>query len=905
MNLLSSWRAALRIARREALHSKGRSALVVAMICVPVLFLSAFAVTDAMFTLTGQEQANQLMGTADARVTWDYRVPVTQTSDGQSTGVTKTPDGDAVRQSPVTEAELVAGFPAGTNAIPLRTGSVSLRTVAGSGDMRAVSLDADSPLTHGLVSVIRGRAPRTTTEAALTSDAVKRVGGGVGSTVTSPDGTRTYTVVGLVEFPQRLEETVLFAPISEPAPAGMALDQAWLVDTDSPVSWQQIVELNKLGMVIVSRDTLINPPPETAELADPVSSDTLAAGVLIGGMALLEVVLLAGPAFAVSARRRQRQLALVAANGGTAAHVRRIVLADGVVLGAVGAVVGVVLGIGTAFAARPYVEELLVHQRAGGYRVFPTALAAIAGLAVVVGVLAALFPAFIVARQNLVVSLAGRRGATRSKKRWLVFGLAMIAAGLVVTWWGAQQVSANIMLTGMVVGELGMVACTPALIGLVARLGRSLPLAPRIALRDAARNRAAAAPAIAAVMAAVAGSVAVGLYLGSAHAQNEAESRPMAPIGNMMIYAGLSGAPGARESDAPAIFSAIREVLPDSHAFQMSRVGCPTSASPSSTCDLELLEVPERQCPYEAITMTRSLTADEAHAARRDSRCAPDRVHGSGLRPVVVDDAATLAALTGAGGDDLASAVAVLRAGGVVVPTDYIIDGRATFSIITYDEKQVTDPRQNAPRISMPASALATGIHAPRAFVSTRALATTALRSVPDQTFVVATTRIPTQAEQDALNSKLSNLQASAEVQRGPLDDADPMLWILAAVSAAIALGATAVATGLAAADGRSDLSTLAAVGASPRLRRGLSLSQAGVIAGLGSLLGAVAGTGVAAAVLTALNQSYADVWPSPSPYPIVVPWLSLAIALGVVPLIAMAGAGTLTRSRLPIERRL
>jgi putative ABC transport system permease protein len=77
------------------------------------------------------------------------------------------------------------------------------------------------------------------------------------------------------------------------------------------------------------------------------------------------------------------------------------------------------------------------------------------------------------------------------------------------------------------------------------------------------------------------------------------------------------------------------------------------------------------------------------------------------------------------------------------------------------------------------------------------------------------------------------------------------------------------------------------------------------VIAGLGSLLGAGAGFGAAAAVLSALNQRYADSWPAPAPYPITVPWLNLAAALLVVPLIAMLGAGLLTRSRLPVERRL
>lgn len=41
------------------------------------------------------------------------------------------------------------------------------------------------------------------------------------------------------------------------------------------------------------------------------------------------------------------------------------------------------------------------------------------------------------------------------------------------------------------------------------------------------------------------------------------------------------------------------------------------------------------------------------------------------------------------------------------------------------------------------------------------------------------------------------------------------------------------------------------------------------------------------------------------TPYPIAVPWLNVAIALLVVPVVAVLGAGLLTRSRLPVERRL
>jgi len=85
--------------------------------------------------------------------------------------------------------------------------------------------------------------------------------------------------------------------------------------------------------VVYSRVVFEHPPADEAvplkqlwQQQRVIDTRTLAGGVLVAGLALLEVVLLAGPAFAVGARRRQRQLALVAANGGTPAHVRRIVL---------------------------------------------------------------------------------------------------------------------------------------------------------------------------------------------------------------------------------------------------------------------------------------------------------------------------------------------------------------------------------------------------------------------------------------------------------------------------------------------------------------------------------------------------------------------------------------------------
>jgi putative ABC transport system permease protein len=134
-------------------------------------------------------------------------------------------------------------------------------------------------------------------------------------------------VVGLVEFPSQLEQTLLFAPMTEESPKGFELpDNSWLVDTPGPVSWAQVMELNQSGIVVTSRDVLAHPPSTNALPAyvrDQLGTRELAIGTLVAGLSLLEIVLLAGPAFAVSARRRQRQ-SLWSPPTRPPAHVRRI-----------------------------------------------------------------------------------------------------------------------------------------------------------------------------------------------------------------------------------------------------------------------------------------------------------------------------------------------------------------------------------------------------------------------------------------------------------------------------------------------------------------------------------------------------------------------------------------------------
>ena len=95
-------------------------------------------------------------------------------------------------------------------------------------------------------------------------------------------------------------------------------------------------------------------------------------------------------------------------------------------------------------------------------------------------------------------------------------------------------------------------------------------------------------------------------------------------------------------------------------------------------------------------------------------------------------------------------------------------------------------------------------------------------------------------------------------------------------------------------ADSRKDHVTLAGVGAAPRLRKALAGSQALMTAGLGTVLGSVAGIVPAVLMVTATGMARTAV----------VPWLQLVVLLIAVPLTGAALAWLFTRARLPVSRR-
>lgn len=896
---LRTWRAALRIARREARRARGRTALVLAMIALPVLALTFAAVSYDMSRLTRAERIDRQLGVADAKLTWPADGPVVQDAWGETSWFAQ--PGVAARTRPVTAAEVAALLPPGSRVAEAHRW-VSLVVRIGDRDevLSARVLDLADPLPRGRARLVRGRAPAAPDEVALNRAALRRLGVRLDDRLVTAGAPSPRRVVGEVEFPDDLSPSAALPPS---AGAGADGEVSFLVDLPGAPDPELVARLNAHGIVVVARVPLPSPAASRPDLAAlPVSAEEAGNALLVGGLGLLEVVLLVGPAFAVGVRRRRRDLALVAAAGGDAAHLRRVVLADGVVLGCGGAALGIVLGIAAAFAARPLTEEYLLQARFGGYRVFPAALAAIAAVAVLAGVLAALAPAWTAARQDVMAGLAGRRTPPPHRRRWLPLGIALAASGAAVAALGAARSTVPLILTGVVLGELGLVFATPALVGLLARAGRWLPLAPRIALRDASRNRSSAAPAISAVMAAVAGSVALGGFVASDDARTRASYQPALPHGHVVVV--WTGPDEPRElPPADRIAELAAAELPPSTVARLNEPVCAPSDTDDQWCGARAVMPPDALCPYDTAPPDDPAARERARA---DPRCARSGRAGftSGfLVSVVIDDGDALVGLTGAAPAEVAAARRTLAAGGAVSNDPrHVRDGRIT---VVADRRRDDGELVATRTATVPGYALRGAVDTDLLVLSPAAATKLGL-AARHFGYVLAPATPPTRAQQNRFAAALRQLgPLLVDVERGPEQrDQRPLLLLLAIGSGLITVGAAAIATGLAAAESRADLSTLAAVGASPRVRRLLSLCQAGVISVVGSVLGIVAGLGISVIILAGLNRRYATSWPVEPPHPMVLPWPTLGV-LVVVPLVAMLGAALFTRSRLAVERRL
>jgi putative ABC transport system permease protein len=884
---LVRWRLALRIARRDALRHRGRTLLVLAMVGLPVLAVVGADTWFRTAELSPVEQTEIGLGAADARIIGEAREQIYVDPVSGATWRTGAESADP----PWTAAEVADALPDGARIVETVEGRLTYRTRAGRADVVAVARDSADPMLQGTLEVEDGRFPEKDGEVAISRVVADR-GYVIGDTLDLTRDDVPSRVVGVVRTPPGSTEPFVVLPRSDadllynPVPR-------YLVTVPGGLDWPAVQALNEQGLNVLSREVALDPPPPAAwlppdEPADifATNSATQAVMALVVASVVLEVVLLAGPAFAVGVRRQRRDLALIGAAGGSPADLRRVVLAAGVVLGGAAALLGAVLGGGLAGLAAPLVERW-TGQTAGPFELPVLDAAITVAVGLVAGLAAAYFPARQAARTDVVETLAGRRGQVRTSWRSPVLGLVLGIAGMGLVVLGARGTELAVA-GGAVLLILGLVAASPWLVGLLAPLGRRLPVAGRLAVRDATRNRGRTAPALAAVMATVAGVTALAIGSASDSAQSQRDYLPQAPMGMATI---TGSADELDEAAWASIETVLHEQAPDRPVHHVRTL-------PWENGGMRELAVLQAGC-------TGSL---------QDCRWWSDErvVYTGGYGDVVAVDADTVRGMTDGSslGDDVAR---VLSAGRVAVVGGGAVDDAGTVQVAGVEWGQPTAEGQAVSvlgTVALPATSVAgptdTPLMVPGMVLVPPELADRLPLEVRTTALVTGGPDDPVTPEQEQQLSEVLGVMsgvAGLTVERGWQDDLALARYVLFGLAAVLVLIATLTATGLALTDARPDFATLAAVGAAPRTRRSMAMGSAAVVGGGGALLGVAIGMAPGIAVAYPLTRE--SVWGSGGEAVVDIPWLLLGGVALVVPLLAVAVTGLAVRSKLPMAQRI
>ncbi len=484
--------------------------------------------------------------------------------------------------------------------------------------------------------------------------------------------------------------------------------------------------------------------------------------------------------------------------------------------------------------------------------------------------LAAVVPAHIASRQDVVAVLAGRRGDRPPSARTPVLGVLLLAAGVALSAYGVSASSSGhwFIAIAAIVSVLGMILVVPVVVALVARLSRRLPLALRYAARDAARHRTRTVPAVAAVAATVAGVVTLGIAVSSDEAQSEASYSPSLPLGAAIVNVYPSAPMNARHrARARADLGRGRGGGAGAGARRRRCSAASSSRAPTGP--------------------TSAWTSASPAIATPLLEYWGGRLDGSLVVADTVPDVAGLCRgrpHRRAGGPRLGRRPWSSRSG----PRTRT----PCASGWTRTTRRVT-AASTVRRLAWPATYVDVGGDTP----VVQALVPTDLAAELDHPIGTAGIYLPDAGlDEDAqtdLDEALGGITADASlyVERGyqAPDEVVVVQLVLAALGGVLMLGGTLTATFLALSDARPDLATLAAVGAAPRTRRGIAASYALVVGFVGALLGAVVGFIPGIAITWPLTYIPADQLGSSGgasgPY-LDVPWLlvlGLVVALPLV----------------------
>jgi putative ABC transport system permease protein len=739
----------------------------------------------------------------------------------------------------------------------------------GGAQLRAQS--PNGPFGQPMLALVSGHYPAGPSELDITAQLAATYKLHVGS-AWFKDG-HTWSVVGLVENPQDLlDNFALVAPGQLPSPSTVTV----LFD-GSPAS----------VAAFTFPDNATPQTPSTTGISPAVIVLVLAV------FGLLFVGLVAVSGFTVLAQRRLRALGLLSSLGATDRNVRLVMVANGAVVGVVGALIGAALGLAAWVAYAPRFSTSVNHQVV--WTNLPWWLiVTVLVLAFVTATLAARRPARSVAEIPVVAALSGRPVAPKSVRRSAIPGVILLLAGpgfLAFSggWGGTGGNDTLLLIVGLLALAVGLLLFAPICVPLFGGVARRATIAVRLALRDLARYRARSGASLAAVSFAVLIAMVIGLVASGRYADVINYFAPNLPTNELIVYT-----PGSTPGGGSTLTVGPRKGLSSGPSPQLTpaELQAGASAIPASLGSHDILAL-------ESAGVELSQNGSVAHAGVGGSGniyvATPTLLHHYGISPSEISPTTLLITsrpgLQGTLGLELASAsfshdtTAPSSGGSVSRRSGASGSGRSGLSI---SQRGVGSGNSNSVSgcsdhcVTNPSiqtfSNLPTGASDPTLLVTSYAVHKLGLQ-VTAAGWLIQTAKPLTAAQINGARQAAAATGMTIETKND-----DPSLNALRNWSTAagilLALGVLVMTVGLIRSETAGDLRTLTATGASSRTRRTITGATAGAL----GLLGAVLGTAVAYLAAFAFFRSQLSERMSNPP--------ALALILILIGLPVVAGAG-------------
>ncbi len=764
--------------------------------------------------------------------------------------------------------------------------------------LNARAADMTDPMNTGLLTLTSGRWPAGPDEIALSRADLDQLDINIGQRVAvtakwhgidmRPMQTTTTpaTVVGVIDTPSTFRPNAMYLQAPQ-GPIGSQPELSYYSGVQARIVLPPGESVTAVASSLNHAEVTIQTPQSWGgyenSYGSAVVSRLAATGIAVGGLlsvatiiGFVVIVLLAGAAFAAGARRMQRDLALVSVTGGSPQQLRLMVLGEGLVLGVCAAMLGFVVALGTFIGIRASSAEL-IGMRLDRAIVISWPVLGVALVSVVASVAAAWFSARRVAGMKPTVAVHGdsRTGSRRAYvPKLATFAFAVGLVGSVVTlvgidrlralagldfsspWlWSVHSEDQSKSAAFFVLMLLGLVALVPQLLALLAQHCGSLPLLPRLALRDAARSRHRSAPVVAAVLAVTTMGVGALIVAAGFDTQRKGDFLASTPAG--MVAASLNGfsSPEA-QGQVPTALAHLRQAVSPTAEYLVRGTGveiineCDSDAGMCSTSPVSVAD-PTMIMRLAAVganetTLRQHLDAGGVVVFDTSKSTAKDRTFdGFGTYPARMTN-------------------------GQVRAFENDLDPRtaATANLPVL----VLEPREDTQMITM-------------VFGSDRAVAAVPMPSIEppisasDLTAVYTIGYPMTNSQIEGMNSALAPYQLEVDAHGTFVPKAHGIAVAIAVLAGLIAVLATSAAAALAIVEQRADMAILRAMGTSPRRQRQLASIQSALLATLGVGLGIALGIYIGA---SATNGTW---------FPVVIPWDQIA-AIGIgVPLLAAAVA--------------